>query len=232
MTKFNCGYIIRAKKEGSEIENMNKSVYSLLLSDDFIEKIDELAAVSGVSRSVMVDRVLAHYLAEETVEMKMNGVFRRMEEMLGNYAALKFVNQASECMASVQSALSYRYNPTVRYAIELFPSGALGQLKISLRTTSDELLKIMERFYSLFITIEKKYIGERAYSYDGARFVRVFVRPDGMTVEKAGEAIAEYVADFDKYLGIYFSALSDERVARMKVEAEYAKNIVKKEVIL
>ena len=89
-------------------------------------------------------------------------------------------------MASVQSALSYRYNPTVKYAIELFPSGALGQLKISLRTTSDELLKIMERFYSLFITIEKKYIGERAYAYDGARFVRVFVRPDGMTVEKAG----------------------------------------------
>ena len=64
---------------------MKKSVYSLLLSDDFIGKIDELAAVSGVSRSVMVDRVLAHYLAEETVEMKMNGVFRRMEEMLGNY---------------------------------------------------------------------------------------------------------------------------------------------------
>ena len=60
----------------------------------------------------------------------------------------------------------------------------------------------------------------------------MFVRPDGMTVEKAGEAIAEYVADFDKYLGIYFSALSDERAARMKVEAEYAKNIVKKEVIL
>ena len=44
MTKFNCGYIIWAKKEGSEIEKMKKSVYSLLLSDDFIEKIDELAA--------------------------------------------------------------------------------------------------------------------------------------------------------------------------------------------
>lgn len=219
-------------KKGSEIENMNKSVYSLLLSDDFIERIDELAAVSGVSRSVMVDRVLAHFLAEETVETKMNNVFRRMEEMLENYTALKFVNQASDCMASVQSALAYRYNPTVKYSIELFPAGALGQLKISLRTTNGELLKIMERFYSLFINIEKKYIGERAYAYDGTRFVRVFVRPDGMTVEKAGEAIAEYVADFDKYLRTYFSALGDEKLARMKVEAEYAENIDKKEVIL
>ena len=59
---------------------MKKSVYSLLLSDDFIGKIDELAAGHGVSRSVMVDRVLAHYLAEETAEMKMNGVFRRMDD--------------------------------------------------------------------------------------------------------------------------------------------------------
>lgn len=211
---------------------MHKSIYSVLLSDGLVARLDDIAYKKGVSRSAMLDRVLAEYLAEETVEMKMNNVFESVERMIDGYAGLRFNNQASDYMASVQSALAYRYNPTVKYSIELFPAGDLGQLKISLRTKSEVLLGIMERFYSFFISLEKKYIGERAYAYDGNRFVRAFVRPDGLSTQKAGESIAEYVADFDKYLRIYFSSLDNERAACKAVEKEYAGNIVKKEVIL
>ena len=87
-------------------------------------------------------------------------------------------------------------------------------------------------FYAFFISVEKKYIGECAYAYDGNRVVRAFVRPDGLSAQKAGESIAEYGADFDKYLRIYFSSLDNERAACKAVEKEYAGNIVKKEVIL
>ena len=193
---------------------MHKSIYSVLLSDGLVARLDDIAYKKGVSRSAMLDRVLAEYLAEETVEMKMNNVFESVERMIDGYAGLRFNNQASDYMASVQSALAYRYN------------------KISLRTKSEVLLGIMERFYSFFISLEKKYIGERAYAYDGNRFVRAFVRPDGLSAQKAGESIAEYVADFDKYLRIYFSSLDNERAACKAVEKEYAGNIVKKEVIL
>lgn len=211
---------------------MKKSVYSVLLSDDLVSRIDAAAYKKGISRSAMIDRVLAEYLEEETIEMKMNNVFDNMERMIAGYSGLRFLSQASDYMASVQSALAYRYNPTVKYSIELFPEGALGQLKITLRTKNDSLLRIMEKFYSFFIGLEKKYIGERAYAYDGFRFVRVFVRPEGMDAETAGRAIAAYVADFDKYLRIYFADLDNEPAARLEVEKEYAADVSVKEVIL
>ena len=116
--------------------------------------------------------------------------------------------------------------------MELFHSGDLGQLKISLRTTSATLFSLMESFYTIFISLEKKYIGERVYDYSDNKFVRVLLRPEGITPEKTGEAIAEYVAELDKYLRLYFTHLIDHEKARYEIEREFRKNIEKKDVIL
>lgn len=211
---------------------MHKSVYSVLLSDELVDGLDELAYKNGVSRSAMLDRLLAEYLTVETEEMKMANALSNMGRLIERYSGLRFTNSPSSGMAFVQSALSYRYNPTVKYSVELFPAGDLGQLKISLRTGNKTLIAIMEDFYSLFIALEKKYVGDRAYGYSNGKFVRVFLRPDGVSSKVIGEAIAEYVADFNQYLRTYFFSLDDTRRARREVEREYAKNIEKKEVIL
>ncbi len=211
---------------------MHKSVYSVLLSDELVSRLDEKAYENGVSRSVMLDRLLADYLTIETVDMKMENALINMGKLIERYSGLRFTNLPSNSMAFVQSALLYKYNPTVKYSVELFPAGDLGQLKISLRTTSATLFTLMEDFYKLFISLEKKYIGERKYGYSDNKFVRVMLRPEGITPEKTGEAIAEYVAEFDKYLRTYFSHLSDPEKARSETEREYRKNIEKKEVIL
>lgn len=221
---------IFAKKE-KEVTKMHKSVYSVILSDELVNKLDAVAYKKGVSRSVMLDRILAGYLTEETVEMKMNGVFAEMGRIIEQCSGLRFTNQASDYMAFVQSALLYKYNPTVKYSIELFPSGDLGQLKISLRSGSETLMRIMRNFYDLFIFIENKYIGDRTYGFDGTRFVRVLKRPNA-TSKETGEYVADYIADFDGYLRIYFSYLGDEEKASREVEKKYAENIAKKEVIL
>ena len=211
---------------------MHKSVYSVLLSDELVDMLDDVAYKNGVSRSVMLDRLLAEYLTVETTEMKMENALINMGRLIERCAGLRFTNQPSNSMAFVQSALAYKYNPTVKYSVELFPAGDLGQIKISLRTRNETLISLMERFYSFYISLEKKYIGERTYGYSDFKFTRVFLRPDGVTPEKAGEAIAGFVADFDKYLRIYFSSLGDEEKARREIEKEYCKNIEKKEVIL
>ncbi len=225
---YNKVYNIGVKEKRCE---MNKSVYSVLLSDELVDKLDEVAYKKGVSRSVMLDRLLAEYLTVETAEMKMNNVFTEIGRLIERCAGLRFIDQPSGYMASVQSALAYKYNPTVKYSIELFPAGDLGQLKISLRSKNVELMQLMERFYDFFISLERKYIGERAYGYDGGRFVRVMLRPE-VSNEKTGKAIAEYVSDFDKYLRIFFSGLDDRRKAAREIEKVYADNIRKKEVIL
>lgn len=211
---------------------MHKSVYSVLLSDELVDGLDELAYKNGVSRSAMLDRLLAEYLTVETEEMKMVNALSNMGRLIETYSGLRFTNSPSSGMAFVQSALSYRYNPTVKYSVELFPAGDLGQLKISLRSGNKTLIAIMEDFYSLFVTLEKKYVGDRVYGYADGKFIRVFLRPDGVSSKVIGEAIAEYVADFNQYLRTYFFSLDDTRRACREVEREYAKNIEKKEVIL
>ena len=211
---------------------MHKSVYSVLLSDELVSRLDEQAYKSGVSRSVMLDRLLAEYLTIETADMKMESALMNMGRLIESYSGLKFTNLPSNSMAFVQSALLYKYNPTVKYSVELFHSGDLGQLKISLRTTSATLFSLMESFYTIFVSLEKKYIGERVYDYSDNKFVRMLLRPEGITPEKTGEAIAEYVAELDKYLRLYFTHLIDHEKARYEIEREFRKNIEKKDVIL
>lgn len=209
---------------------MDKSMYSVILRDDLVEELDRLAFKNGVSRSVMLNKILSEYLRVETPEDRMEKMFGRMESFLAGTSRLRFTNNASLALAQVKSALNYRYNPTLRYQVELFPTGDLGQLKISLRSQSKELFRLMENFYGLFISLEKKYVGERTYFYRDGRFIRIFVRPEGAGAEELGEAIGQFVREFDEYLNAYFS--SDESVAAEKVERLFVKNLKTKKVIL
>lgn len=209
---------------------MEKSMYSVILRDDLVEELDGVAFRNGVSRSVMLNKILAEYLDVETPEAQIEKALERAGQMIRAVNGLRFINNASLAMAQVQSALCYRYNPTLRYQIELFPAGDLGQLKISLRSQNKELLKIMESFYALFISLEKKYVGERQYFYEDGKFTRVFVRPENISAEEAGEAVSDYIRMFDSCLKTYFSNLSDS--PDRATETEYLQNLKKRKVIL
>lgn len=60
---------------------------------------------------------------------------------------------------SVRTALSYKYNPTVRYSIELYrePDKEQGVIKVSTRTTNSALLSKMLEFYNLWAQLEYNY---------------------------------------------------------------------------
>jgi metal-responsive CopG/Arc/MetJ family transcriptional regulator len=114
---------------------MSKSVYSLLLNDEVVELVDKLARVNGLSRSNMIEKVLANAVGYETPEIRANSIFGEIERLLSRSNTMRYLEQPSSYMASIMSALSYRYNPAIRYSVELFPkSSHLGQLKVTLRT--------------------------------------------------------------------------------------------------
>lgn len=210
---------------------MEKSVYSVVLNDYLVDELDRLAFKKGVSRSVMLNKILTEYLNVETPDSLTENVFSRMEKLFCEIKGMKFVNNPSLYTASVSSALAYRYNPTLKYSLELFPAGDLGQLKISLRSQSRALFEKMENFYLLFIGIEKKYIGERSYFYQDGRFVRILKRPSSAGANEIGEAISAYVKEFDEYLKSYFLCDGDEKAAAV-IEKDYADNLKNKKVIL
>ena len=63
---------------------MEKSLYSLLLSDDVVSEIDRQALRAGLSRSALVNRILAEYASIQTPEMRIDSIFRQMEDLLGD----------------------------------------------------------------------------------------------------------------------------------------------------
>ena len=55
----------------AEVGITKKSIYSLVLSDDVVEAVDRLAANSGLSRSAMVNQLLAERVRCVPPEMRL-----------------------------------------------------------------------------------------------------------------------------------------------------------------
>ena len=186
---------------------MGKSVYSLVLSDELIERIDQQACQQGMSRSALINRLLAEQIGMRTPAMQMQQVFDQLWSLLTDSARYQLLPQSSESMFSVKSALRFKYNPAVRYAVELGgkQEGELGRLRVSVRTKNPELLGALERFYLAWIAMEKSFqiIGGSVDEYGhlvrvlhpGARAVgQRGASPDG---DALGSAIALYIKTLD-----------------------------------
>ncbi len=191
---------------------MSKSVYSILLNDEVVDLVDKMARINGMSRSNMIEKILADAVRYETPEIRANNVFSEIERILSSTPTMRYLEQPSSYMASIMSALSYRYNPAIKYSVEIFPeSNYLGQLKVTLRTQNPILIEHMSDFYTLYSVLEKKYYNENSrHFFDGVKFTRLFTFPDvGLTAKELANHLTKYVRDFDSLLGIYFSNLTN-----------------------
>ena len=63
-------------------------------------------------------------------------------------------------MLSIRSPLRIKYNPTIKYTVELslHSKSELGQLKIMTRTQSQTLIELLDAFFYRFSQIEQRYI--------------------------------------------------------------------------
>lgn len=191
---------------------MSKSVYSILLNDEVVYLVDKMASANGMSRSSLIEKLLADAVSYETPEIRANSVFQEIERLLSLSSGMRYLEQPSNYMASIMSALTYRYNPAIRYSVELFPkSSHLGQLKVNLRTQNPTLIQHMSDFYTLFSVLEKKYYNKNArHIFDGAKFIRLFTFPSkAVTTKELAEHLTLYVKHFDELLSLYFSNLTN-----------------------
>ncbi len=138
---------------------MSKSMYSLILNDDVVRAVDRLAYQYNTSRSAMIERILAQYVSYMTPEERIRQVFDEIESMLiGDESPFQILVKPSSSQLSLRSALSYKYNPTVRYSVELVDSGAepVLQLKVLLRSQNRTLIEYMNEFFRLWQGLEQK----------------------------------------------------------------------------
>lgn len=214
---------------------MSKSVYSLVLNDQLVAMLDKVAYKKGMSRSNLINTIIADYLSYETPEKRMQHVFKRMEDLVAESQSLKFMPQPSASFASIYSAISFRYKPTVRYGIELFSAeqSDIGELKVYLRTTNAQLLMAIENFFLIFCKFEQKHLGNVQCSIvDGrlTRRLRLFEEGliDNVTL---GDALIAYVKNFDALLNVYFAQLNAGVTDYAALEEEYLQRLRTQSVV-
>lgn len=194
---------------------MKKSMYSLMLAEDVIRAVDELAAEQGTNRSNLVNQILAEYVSLTTPEKHVGHIFDVIESMMGGRGEYMMFSEPNNLTMSIKSVLKYHYRPTIRYEVEMerTPTKTLGQLKVIFRTTSADLLVELTRFFKIWMQLENIYVrrffGDNPpeYGMDGGKFRRTFALPGEAvyTDEQIGDAIGNYVATFDEMLKGYLA---------------------------
>lgn len=201
---------------------MKKTLYSLMLSDDVVREIDNIAHRRGTNRSALVNQILAEYADMVTPERRISDIFRQIGEILGSDRELvPFVAPNASTM-SMKSSLQYRYRPTVKYSVELYRDrgGALGELSVVFRTQSAELLSAMDGFFRLWTRVEDElvadYLPQRPeYALYAGRFTRSISLAAGRdySTQDIAAAISAYVRLFDRLMkGCLAGSLGPEDV--------------------
>lgn len=215
---------------------MSKTLYSLLLDEEVVRAVDQLAHRSGLSRSALVNRILAERLELHTPEARIAEVFRAMEALIRPDPELvpRFVPNTQSI--SLKSALDYKYRPTVRYEVQLYRSGeeTIGELNVLFRTQSAELLGLMSGFFRLWIELEDVYLAPRlgfrvpSALYDG-KFVRGIARPGrDCTSDELAAAISKYVRLFDRSMKDIVAG----RMTAANAEQQYASFIAAADLLI
>ncbi len=204
--------------------------------DDVVKAIDQMAYEQGTSRSNLINQLLAEELMLVTPEMRMRDIFDKMIYAMEDEKKFQVKLQPSDYCISIRSILEYKYNPTIRYFIELYRSvdTAMGELKITSRSQSSELQAYLYEFFTLFSKMEqlymKKYFPSRPIPYftnEGlGRFRRelIIMEEDRtLTTDTMAKAMGDYVQMIDRLLGTYLTNLQDIELGVNKIEKMYTK---------
>lgn len=212
---------------------MQKSLYSLMLMDDVVREIDNLALQQNTNRSNLVNQILAEYVSMTTPEMRVNNIFKSIEDLI-NQCGMNIIPYVSpnQMTMSLKSSLEYKYRPTIKYEVSLYrtpQSAAIGELDVVFRTQSEELIRAMTEFFRLWTTIESAYRRDVKITYalyDG-RFTRsINVSPDrNYTSEELGNNISSYIQIFDKLVKGYVSGSYMPRDVEMIYLEYYNKGV-------
>lgn len=218
--------------------NVNKSIYSLVLSDEVVDAVDALARSAGMSRSAMINRILAERVAFVTPEMRLRGILDSLARSMND--AFMLAEKPTGSTLVCRTSLKYRYKPTVRYSVEIYSENgrSAGQLKVSFRSQNAQLIGDLTEFFKCWTALEQKYIadkinGDILYTIQDGRFSRTLNMPGGnISEDELGTAVADYMAMLDGTMKEYFLKLPDEREAIRSAEEYYQRTITEQNVII
>lgn len=188
---------------------MARSAYSIILDDDIVASIDKMAYSLGTNRSGLINRILAEKVSYITPEQRVQHIIQLVLDNINDNMTFHALPAGTGLM--LKSAVKYKYNPTVKYAVTLSPHDRiLGELKVSLRTQNTALLTELDTFLKKWVGWEKAYLPDKLpvtvhYGIETGRFTRQLAMPDTIkNDDMAAAAIWEYINVFDSVMKQYF----------------------------
>ncbi|MBQ1251040.1 MAG: ribbon-helix-helix protein, CopG family [Clostridia bacterium] len=211
---------------------MNKSVYSIVLSDDVVAQVDRLAYKAGTSRSAMINRILADYVSYVTPEQRLRDILGKAAELVSAMDQMQVMLQPTNTHLALKSALRYKYNPTVKYSVELYKSGsALGELRVTMRTQNKGLIACLTEFFRLWAAVEQLVLGTLPECAAGeGKYTRILhldpQEAQQATGDMVGRAIMDYVHLLDRCMKLWFEAYAEgvdpgEQIVRLYREYKH-----------
>lgn len=202
---------------------MSKSIYSLVLSNGVV---DALANSAGVSRSAMVNRILAERVAYITSEMRLEEILDALTRSMNS--AFMLSEKPSSGTLLARTSLKYRYKPTVKYSVEIFSENGkrAGEMKVSFRMRDAQLIDDLMGFFKCWAALEQHYIVDKLsddvlYTISEGHFTRTLNMPLGeISDDRLGTVVANYMAMFDGAMKEYFLNLPDIEKA-VRAAGEY-----------
>ena len=217
---------------------MKKSVYSLVLMEKVVDEIDKAAYKINTNRSNLINSILADYVSLVTPQDVNIKILKRVNSKLSNNANFVVQNTDNKNSFSVKSALDFKYNPIVKYTVELYDGvlQELGTVKVSVRTQNEELISNLNDFFNDFSNTENEYVdfgNVSIHCVDNGKFKRKFVMPNSeINEEQIGDAIALFIENLDLSLKNYFSLLHNVDEAKATVDKNYEKYLNRQKVII
>ena len=193
---------------------MIKSVYSLMLFDEIVEKIDQIAYENNTNRSQLINDILAEKIGLVTPEQKIQKILEQLDENFSDTLSVSQINKNSSIQFG--KSLKYKYRPKVRYSYEFISSkrGKYAVLKISSRTKSENLNDHFDEFFKLIASIEKAQRadhGDLAENLTNHKFVRAFEDEGEFTqdIETVTDNLTRYLKMIDRAMNVYFSKVDE-----------------------
>lgn len=188
---------------------MQKSLYSLILTDEIVNRIDNIARQQNTNRSNLINQILADYVSYTTPEKKIERIFEVIDNLFINNTVRPIFNNHDRTM-SIESSLPYRYRPTIKYCVELYKKNTnnIGVLKILYRTQSEKLLQSLKNFFIVWQQIEEDVLDHPiTYFVEDGKLTRTLTVPfnQNYTNDEIARAIADYVKFFNVSLNKFLS---------------------------
>lgn len=201
-------------------------MYSLILTDEVIDRIDRLAYERGISRSQLIDHILADTVGLSTPEQQRRALVKKAADHISlRESGLQLHVRNDYQGMEATTFVKYKYNPTIKYNVEVVQGadGLEGVLKISSRSTSSDLRQHLDEFLQLFNDVD--HTGRQIYAVKeqeeenprsgGARFARTLhlnnLFGKNEDPETAAPHLGRSLTLLDEAMQLYFSSLGQQQ---------------------